>query len=362
MRIGVPQEIKPHEGRVALIPAACADLVRSGHEVLVQAGAGALAGFPDTQYAAAGAVLVADAAALYGTAELVVKVKEPQPSEYMLLRPEQCLFCFLHLAANPGLAGALCGRGLTAVAFETVTERGRFPLLAPMSEIAGRLAIQIGTHLLHRPQGGKGVLLGGIPGAGRGHVVVIGGGVVGASAVETAAGAGAAVTVFDRSPEKLARLRALAPSVNGLFPFPDDLRRAIREADLLVGAVYVAGARAPRLVDRAAVRSMEEGSVIIDVAVDQGGCVETTRPTSYEAPTYLEEGVVHFGVTNMPGAVPRSASCALSAVLVPYVEALARPDWQESSPALAAAVNVAGGRLVHPALQGLEMAPSKHNN
>jgi alanine dehydrogenase len=203
------------------------------------------------------------------------------------------------------------------------------------------------------------VLLGGIPGASRGRVVVIGAGVVGSSAVATAAALGAEVTAFARSPDRLASVRALGANVTGLFPFADDLRRAVSAADLLIGAVYVAGARTPRLVDRETVRSMEEGSVIIDVSVDQGGCVETTRPTTYEAPTYVEEGVVHFGVTNMPGAVPRSASYALSAVLGPYVLALARPDWRRSQPALAGAVNVAGGQAIHPALVGLEMGLEK---
>ena len=359
MRIGIPREVKPHEGRVALIPAACADLVEAGHAVCVQAGAGLAAGHADAAYTSVGAALVADATALYASADLVVKVKEPQPEEYPLLRPDHLLFCFLHLAASPPLARALRERGLTAVAFETVQEGDQFPLLAPMSDIAGRIAVQVGTHLLHCPQGGKGVLLGGTPGASRGRVVVIGAGAVGSSAVVTAAAAGAEVTVFARSPEQLARMRALGGNVTGLFPFRDDLRWAIRAADLLIGAVYVAGARTPRLVDRETVRSMERGSVIIDVSVDQGGCVETTRPTTYEAPTYVEEGVVHFGVTNMPGAVPRSASHALSAVLAPYVLALARPDWRDTSAALAGAVNVTGGQLVHPALTRLEMGIQK---
>jgi alanine dehydrogenase len=362
MRIGIPRELRAHEGRVALVPAACAELVRAGHEVHVETGAGAAAGFSDEAYRAAGTHLAADTEGLYGAAQLVVKVKEPQPAEYARLRSDHLLFCFLHLAATPDLARVLRARGLTAVAFETVQEGGRFPILAPMSDVAGRLAVQIGAHLLHRPQGGKGVLLGGLPGVGRGHVVVVGAGVVGASAAATAAAAGAQVTVFDRSRERLERVRALGPNVTGLHPYQDDLREAVRGADLLVGAVYVPGGRTPRLVDRAAVRSMQAGSVIIDVSVDQGGCVETTRPTTFDVPTYVEEGVLHFAVTNMPAAVPRSASLALSAMLTPYVLALAQPDWLDRSPALSAAVNVSAGRLVHPGLAGLESGLRSSDN
>jgi alanine dehydrogenase len=357
MRIGIPRELKAHEGRVALVPAACAELIRAGHAVHVEAGAGAAAGFTDGLYRAAGAQVAPDADALYAAVDLLVKVKEPQPAEYARLRPEHVLFCFLHLAAAPALARELRARGLTAVAFETVQEGRQYPILAPMSDVAGRLAIQVGAHLLHRPQGGKGVLLGGLPGAGRGHVVVIGAGVVGSNAAALAAALGAQVTVFDRQRARLERVRAFGANVTGLHPYPDDLGQAVRAADLLVGAVYAAGARAPRLVGRDAVRSMEPGSVIIDVSVDQGGCVETTRPTTYDAPTYLEEGVLHFAVTNMPAAVPRSASQALSAALTPYVLALAGPDWRERVPALASAVNVADGRLVHPGLAGLESGP-----
>jgi alanine dehydrogenase len=362
MRIGIPRETKAHEGRVSLVPAACAELTAAGHEVLVEAGAGAAAGFQDEAYAGAGVRVLPGADALFGMADLVVKVKEPQPAEYRRLRASQVLFCFLHLAANPTLGRVLCERGLTALAFETVEEGGRTPILAPMSDLAGRLAVQIGAHLLHRPQGGKGVILGGLPGTDRGHVVVVGAGEVGTSAALVASALGARVTVFDRKRDRLVQMRALGPSVTGLHPYPDDLRRAIQAADLLIGAVYVAGARTPRVVDRAMVRSMETGSVIIDVSVDQGGCIETTRPTTYEAPTFVEDGVVHFGVTNMPAAAPRSASVALSAVLTPYVKALARDDWREREPALAAAVNVTGGRFVHPALGGLETALERPHN
>lgn len=354
MRIGIPRERKVHEGRVALVPAACAELVSRGHEVFVEAGAGLACGFGDEAFRRAGAGIADGPDALYRAAEMIVKVKEPQESEYARLRPEHLLFCFLHLAAAPGLTRVLLDTGLTAVGFETVDEDGRFPLLAPMSRIAGRLATQIGARLLTAPEGGKGILLGGLAGASRGRVVVLGGGAAGGSAAAVAAVLGAEVLVFDRDPDKLERARGLGANVTGLYPYPDALNEAVGQADLLVGAVLVPGARSPRLVGADAVRGMEKGSVIIDISVDQGGCIETTRPTTYAEPTFVWEGVVHFGVTNMPGAVPRSASQALSAVLTPYVARLAEAGWRETSPALAAGVNTSAGRLVHPALRELE--------
>jgi len=349
MRIGIPKEIKTLEGRVGLIPAACADLVRAGHEVHVETGAGDKSGYPDAVYRDLGVRISEDAAALYGAAELLIKVKEPQPPELGLLRADHLLFCYLHLAALPELARGLQDIGLTAIAWETVEEGGHLPLLAPMSDVAGRLSVQIGAHLLHQPMGGRGILLGGLPAAPRGHVAVIGGGVVGGNAAVVAAALGARVTVFDRKRDKLERLRALGPNVTGLYPYADTLAQAVSEADLLVGAVLVPGARAPHLVSADMVRTMKQGSVIVDVAVDQGGCVETTRPTTYDAPTFLWEGVVHFGVTNMPGAVPRTASQALSASLIPFVKVLAAGDW-ESDARLLSGINVRGGKIVHPAV------------
>lgn len=352
MRIGLPKEIKSLEGRVALVPAACAELVGRGHRLLVQRGAGEGSGFPDGTYALAGADLVEDAAGVYRDAELIVKVKEPIGPELELLQPGHCLFGFLHLAANLPLLQRLRVIGLTALGFETLEDRGRLPILAPMSQIAGRLAVQIGATLLLGPNGGKGRLLGGLAGTERGRVVVLGAGNVGSGAVEMAAGMGALVTVFDRSPDKQAVMRALGANVTALYPYPEAMGAAIAEADLLVGAVLVPGARAPRLVSRAQVAAMEPRSVVVDVSVDQGGCVETTRPTSYEAPTYVEEGVVHFGVTNMPGAVPRTASASLSAALMPYLLRLAQPGWR-SDGVLRGAINLDRGSILHPALQDL---------
>jgi alanine dehydrogenase len=352
MRIGIPREVKTLEGRVGLVPAAVAELVRQGHTLLVEQGAGLASGYPDEAYRAAGATLVANASELYGGATLIIKVKEPQPQELPLLRADHLLFCFLHLAAEPALLAALLEIGLTGVAFETVTEGRSLPLLAPMSDIAGRIAAQNGAQLLQRPAGGKGLLLGGLPAAERGHVVVLGGGVVGGSATAMAASMGAQVTVFDHNRDKLAALRALGANVTGLYPYAEAIDRAVREADLLIGAVLIPGARAPHLVSAAQVAQMQPGSVIIDVAVDQGGCIETTRPTSWAEPTFVQDGVVHFGVTNMPGAVPRSASQALSAALIHYALKLAAGEWNDS---LRAGVNVEAGRVMHPALNQVKL-------
>jgi len=353
MRIGIPKEIKILEGRVAIIPAAAAELVHHGHEVFIQQSAGELSGYSDTDYRAAGVTLLPDAKALYDSCEMVVKVKEPQPEEFALLRPDHVLFSYLHLAAELELLKALKEIGLTAVAFETVeTASGQLPLLAPMSDIAGRLSAQIGAQLLQRPNGGKGLLLGGLPAARRGKVVILGAGVAGGNAAVMAAGMGANVTVFDRNRDKLERMRAIGPNVTALYAYRHEIQQAVAQADLLIGAILVTGERAPHLVDAAMVKSMQAGSVIIDISVDQGGCIETTRPTNYREPTFVWEGVVHFGVTNMPGAVPRSASEALSAALIHYVLQLTQPDWQQQRD-LAAGINVQGGQIVHHALQNL---------
>ena len=266
-----------------------------------------------------------------------------------MLQQHHLLFSFLHLAPAPELTAKLCEIGLTAIAFETVVDHGGLPVLAPMSNIAGRIAVQAGTHYLHRPLGGKGVMLGGMGSVDRGNVVILGAGNAGGNAAQLAASLGARVTVFDKNPLKLVKMHEWAANITALYPYQDTLDRAIREADLLVGAVLVPGAKTPVLVSREQVATMEEGSVIVDVAVDQGGCVETTRPTTYVDPVYVEHGVVHFGVTNMPGAVPRTASAALSASLLPYVQRLAAGNWQDDQ-ALAQGVNVRGGEVVLPAL------------
>ena len=349
MRIGIPKEIKPLEGRVALAPEAVGELVRAGHEVLIQSGAGEASGYPDDAYTAHGAGIVADAAAVYVQATLIVKVKEPIAAEYALLRAEHVLFSYLHLAAVPELAQALMKKGLTALAFETVEAHGRLPLLAPMSEIAGRLALQIGAHLLHRPMGGRGLLLGGLPGTERGRVVVLGAGEAGGAAAAAAAALGAEVTVLARSRDSLARMHALGANVTALHSSHGAIADAVRTADLLVGAVLITGARAPHLVTRDMVRTMRPGSVIVDISVDQGGCIETIRPTDYRNPTYTEAGVIHFGVTNMPGAVPRTATQALSGAIAPYVARLAQPGWEQDA-SLRSGVNVRAGRIEHPAV------------
>jgi alanine dehydrogenase len=349
VRIGIPKEIKVREGRVALVPPAAAELVRHGHEVLIETGAGLGSGYADSEYERIGVRLVRDAATLYAGAELIVKVKEPQPSEYSLLREEHLLFSYLHLAAAQELAAELRQKGLTAVAFETVEEHGRLPLLAPMSDIAGRLSIQIGMNLLHAHHGGRGILLGGLPTAERGHVVILGAGVAGGNAAAVAAAVGAQVTVFAPHRESLERMHALGPNVTALPSYQPLIEQAVATADLLIGAVLIPGAKAPKIVTRTMVKRMRPGSVIIDISVDQGGCIETTRPTTYEQPTFIEEGVVHFGVTNMPGAVPRTSSQALSTSLAAYVLRLAEPDGLKD-PALASGINVQGGRIVHPAV------------
>lgn len=351
MRIGVPKEIKPLEGRVGLVPAACADLIRAGHAVFIEAGAGEKSGYPDNAFSTLGVTVLPDAERLYAGTELIVKVKEPVEGDLRWLRADHTLFCYLHLAANRELTDRLLTMGLTGIAFETVEVNHTLPLLAPMSDIAGRLAVQIGAYLLQQPQGGKGLLLGGLPGVERGKVTVIGAGQAGGNAVAMAAAMGAEVTVFDRKHERLEAMRARGPNVTTLYPYADAIDYAVRAADILIGAVLIPGAKATHIVSREQVSGMTPGSVIVDIAVDQGGCIETTRPTTYAAPTYVVDGVLHFCVTNMPGAVPRSASQALSAAILPFALKLAGdPDWRDD-PALARGINVEKGILVHPAVK-----------
>ena len=355
MKIGVPKEIKIHEYRVGLVPAAVRELVGSGHEVLVEQGAGAGVGFDDAAYQAVGAHIVGDARAVFGAADLVVKVKEPQLVECAMLRPGQVLFTYLHLAADRPQAEALMRSGAHAIAYETVTARdGSLPLLTPMSEVAGRMSVQVGATLLHKSAGGRGMLLGGVPGVAPAKVVILGGGVSGTAAAEIACGMRADVTVIDKSLPRLRELDALfGGRLKTVFSTAASIEAAVAQADLLIGAVLVPGAAAPRLVTRNMVRAMRQGAVIVDIAIDQGGCIETSRPTTHADPTYVEEGVVHYCVTNMPGAVAQTSALALNNATLPYVRALANDGFEAAcrkDPGLAAGLNVSQGRIVHSAV------------
>ena len=353
MRIGIPSETKTLEGRVALIPAAAADLVRRGHEVFIQAGAGSKSGYADADYAALGVTVLPDAAAVYEKGELIVKVKEPIEGDLKLLKKHHLLFCYLHLAAEPALTRSLLDIGLTGVAFESVDENGALPLLLPMSVIAGRIATQIGTTLLHQPNGGKGKLLGGMASTPRGKVVVLGAGAAGGNAAALAASAGANVVVFDKRPDRMAEMMALGPNVTALYAYESSVAEEVRNADIVVGAVLIPSAKAPRVVTEEMVKTMEKGSVLVDISIDQGGCFETSRPTTWKEPTYDVHGVTHFCVTNMPGAVPQTSSTAISAAILPYVQRLAAGnEWRDYAP-LAAGINIENGKIVHPALQGM---------
>jgi alanine dehydrogenase len=355
VKIGVPKEIKTHEYRVGLTPAAARELTSRGHRVVVQQGAALAIGFPDDTYRAAGAAIAATAEEIFADADLVVKVKEPQPSEIALLRPAQVLFTYLHLAADRAQTEGLMRSGATCIAYETVTDaRGTLPLLAPMSEVAGRMAVQVGAHCLEREQGGAGVLLGGVPGVPAGNVVVIGGGVAGTNAARMAIGFGATVTVIDRSLHRLKELDEQFPTqLHTLFSTADAIEGAVRAADLVIGAVLVPGAAAPKLVSRAIVRQMRPGSVLVDIAIDQGGCFETSRPTTHAHPTYIDEGVVHYCVTNMPGAVPRTSTIALNNATLPFVLALAEKGWRQAMVEdvhLRRGLNVHDGHVTHAAV------------
>ena len=350
MRIGVPAETKTLEGRVALVPAAAGDLVKRGHEVWLQAGAGLKSGFKDEQYTRLGVQIAPDAAALYEKGELIVKVKEPIAGDLALLRRDHLLFCYLHLAPLPELTRQLTDIGLTGIAFETVElDNGDLPLLAPMSIIAGKIAIQVGTHLLHQPMGGKGKLLGGLPSTERGKVVVFGAGQAGGASAALAAAGGSNVVVFEKRLDRMEEMMLLGNNVTGLYPYEDVVAREVASADLVVGAVLVTGAVAPHVMTREMLVGMEEGSVVVDISIDQGGCFETSRPTTWQAPTYVEEGVTHFAVTNMPGAVPQTSSQAICAAILPWVNKLASGNWRDNQ-ALVRGINVEAGKVVHPAL------------
>jgi alanine dehydrogenase len=355
MRIGVPKEIKNHEYRVGMTPSSVREAVHHGHEVLVQAGAGAGIGCDDAAYAAAGARVAPDARSVFEAADLIVKVKEPQPTECAMLRKGQVLFTYLHLAPDPAQAEGLMQSGCTAIAYETITdERGGLPLLAPMSEVAGRMAIQVGAVALQKAHGGLGVLLGGVPGVAPGRVTVIGGGVVGTHAARMAMGLGAEVTILDKS---LARLRQIDELFDGRirtqYATLDATEAAVLRADLVVGAVLVPGAAAPKLIRRAQLALMQPGAVIVDVAIDQGGCFETSRATTHADPTYVVDDVVHYCVANMPGAVPRTSTFALNHATLPFTLALARKGWRRACAEdahLAAGLTVHEGAITHEAV------------
>jgi alanine dehydrogenase len=352
--VGVPKEIKDNEYRVSMTPGGVRQLVEAGHQVLVGSGAGEGSHFADSDFRKAGAEIVsADEA--WQKSTMVVKVKEPLPAEYRFLRPDLVLFTYLHLAADEQLTRAMAASGVTGVAYETVElPNGALPLLTPMSEVAGRMAVQVGAHYLECPEGGRGKLLAGIPGVRPADVIIVGGGVVGAQAAQIALGMGAMVTLLDIN---LDRLRHLSETLHGHFVTlaanPLSIAQSVRYADLLVGAVLVKGAKAPKLVTRDMVASMQAGSVIVDVAVDQGGCVETTRATTHSHPTYLVNGVVHYCVANMPGAVPRTSTHGLSNATLPYVQALANKGFESAvraDPALARGVNTLGGQVTYQAV------------
>jgi alanine dehydrogenase len=355
MIIGIPKEIKPDEYRVAILPAGVEDLVRAGHHVLVESGAGLGSGISDAQFAEAGAQIVPSGREVYEAAQMVVKVKEPQPTELCWIRPGQIIFGFFHFAADRNLTEQFLATGAVAVAYETLQDaRGRLPLLAPMSEVAGRMSIQQGAKYLERPQGGRGVLLGGVPGVGPAKVLILGGGVVGLNAAKMAAGLGASVCVLDIDLDRLRYLAdILPPNCCVLYSDRYTIREQLSQADLVIGAVLVPGARAPCLIEEDDLLRMPPGAVIVDVAIDQGGCCATSRPTTHAQPVFVVHDVVHYCVTNIPGAVPRTSTPALCHATLPWVRRLADLGVEKAAqqfPELARAVNIYRGIVTHPAL------------
>jgi alanine dehydrogenase len=353
--VGVPKEIKTDEFRVAITPSGVRELTDAGHEVVLEEGAGVGSGFPDGNYAAQGAQLVPDAAAVFERADIVAKVKEPQAEEVARLRPEHTLFTYLHLAPDPELTRGLIESGATCIAYETVEdERGRLPLLAPMSEVAGRVAAQAGAFMLERPLGGRGVLLGGVPGVAAGTALVIGGGVAGVNAARILIGMGANVFVFDRNIERLRELEQVFDGqASTCFSSTLQIEQLLPQADLIVGAVLLKGATAPRVISRQQLALLRPGAVLVDVSIDQGGCFESSRPTTHSEPVYEVDGVIHYCVTNMPGAVPATSTAALTNATLPYLLKLAdagAPDALRSDPGFLRGLNVAGGRVTYEAV------------
>ncbi|KYD24199.1 alanine dehydrogenase [Geobacillus sp. B4113_201601] len=355
MIIGVPKEIKNNENRVAITPAGVLSFVQAGHTVLIEKEAGIGSGFSDSDYARAGAQIIERAEDVWAQADMVMKVKEPLPSEYGYFRPGLILFTYLHLAADPELTRALKESGVIAIAYETVQVGRTLPLLTPMSEVAGRMAAQIGAQFLEKPYGGKGILLGGVPGVARGKVTIIGGGVVGTNAAKVAVGLGADVTIIDLNADRLRELDDIfGNQITTLMSNPMNIAEAVAEADLVIGAVLIPGARAPKLVTEGMVKAMKPGSVIVDVAIDQGGIVETSdHVTTHDNPTYVKHGVVHYAVANMPGAVPRTSTIALTNVTMPYALQIANKGVAQAiadNPALELGVNVANGEITYEAV------------
>ncbi len=365
MIVGIPKETKLHEYRAGMLPVGVQELSRRGHRVLVQRGAGLGSGIRDVEYEQAGAMLVDDPFEIYGAADLIVKVKEPQPAEIPLLRSGQLVFTYFHFAASEALTMGVLASGATAIAYETLSDqRGNLPLLTPMSEVAGRMSIQQGAKFLERPQEGRGILLGGVPGVEPAHITILGGGVVGTNAAKIAAGFGASVCVLDTNLDRLRYLDDIMPhNVTTLFSDRYTILDQLAKADLVVGAVLIRGARAPRLVRREDLKQMKPGAVVVDVAVDQGGCFETTRPTTHAEPTYVVDDVVHYAVANMPGAVGRTSTYALCNATLPYALLLAKHGLAEATrqrEELVSAVNVHAGKVTHPAVAetfGLEYTP-----
>jgi alanine dehydrogenase len=355
MLIGVPREIKRDEYRVAMLPVGAEELTAAGHTVLIEAGAGVGSGITDDEYAEVGGQIVATAEEIYSQADLIVKVKEPLAEEFPLIRGGQALFTYFHFAASRELTEAMVASGATCLAYETLRDaQGRLPLLTPMSEVAGRMSIQEGAKYLERPQMGRGILLAGVPGVAPAHIAILGGGVVGANAAKIAAGFQADITILDVNMDRLRYLDdIMPPNVNVLYSDRHTIRQQLKLADLVVGAVLIPGAKAPHLISRQDLKHMKHGSVIIDVAIDQGGCVETSRPTTHSDPTYLEEGVLHYCVTNMPGAVGRTSTFALCNVTLPYVLQLANLGAEQAIhqlPTLASAANIHRGRVTNQAV------------
>ncbi len=367
MNIGVPKEIKDQEYRVALLPSAAYQLTKRGHRVVVERGAGVGAGYPDAEYEHAGAKLVDSHAAVFEQGELIVKVKEPLPGEYELLRPGQLLFTYLHLAASKSLTEALLKSGVTGIAYETIEVNRRLPLLEPMSEIAGRMSVLVGGYFLAKHFGGSGVLLGGVPGVLPGKVVVLGGGASGINAARMAQGLGSDVTILEVDLERMRFLDITLHTAHTLYSNEAHLMDLLPDVDLLIGAVLVPGAKAPKLIHREMLRRMRPGSVLVDIAIDQGGCAETSRPTTHHDPVFVEEGVTHYCVANMPGAYARTATQALTNVTYRYVETLADHGLAEACqrhPALLGGINVMNGQLTHKAVaeaHGMNWEAAKPN-